>query len=456
MRTLRLFLACVFLLACGDDDGASEPDAFVAPDAASMDGGTPDDAGEGEEDAGEPDLGPPEPTVILPRTGIEARELGVLINDDDPLSVALGAYYVTARAIPEENVVHLNLPTGAVLSQGDFETAKAAVDAALPAHVEAQLITWTQPYRAACMSITSAFALGFDEMYCNTSGMTCGGTAPIDYYDSDSVHPVADHGLRPTMMLAASSEAGGEALIDRGVAADDTLPAGDGYLVRTTDTARSVRYPTFPGIVERWDHEGGLRFTYVDNADGSGSNVIADTDDVLFYFTGQARIGDIDTNGYRPGAIADHLTSFGGRVPTSGQMSVTEWLDAGVTGSYGTVIEPCNYQTKFPAAAVVIEHYWRGETLVEAYWKSVQWPGEGLFVGEPLAQPFGRQDVTIDADTITIETNAVVPGDTWALETADAEDGPWTELMEVTAEEWIRQTITFDRPDALFIRLVRR
>ena len=129
MRTLRLFLACVFLLACGDDDGASEPDAFVAPDAASMDGGTPDDAGEGEEDAGEPDLGPPEPTVILPRTGIEARELGVLINDDDPLSVALGAYYVTARAIPEENVVHLNLPTGAVLSQGDFETAKAAVDA---------------------------------------------------------------------------------------------------------------------------------------------------------------------------------------------------------------------------------------------------------------------------------------------------------------------------------------
>ena len=127
MRTLRLFFACVFLLACGDDDGASEPDAFVAPDAAPMDGGAPGDAGEGEEDAGEPDLGPPEPTVILPRTGIEARELGVLINDDDPLSVALGAYYVTARAIPEENVVHLNLPTGAVLSQGDFETAKAAV-----------------------------------------------------------------------------------------------------------------------------------------------------------------------------------------------------------------------------------------------------------------------------------------------------------------------------------------
>jgi xylose isomerase len=28
--------------------------------------------------------------------------------------------------------------------------------------------------------------------------------------------------------------------------------------------------------------------------------------------------------------------------------------------------------------------------LIEAYWKSVAWPGQGLFVGEPLARPWGR------------------------------------------------------------------
>jgi hypothetical protein len=26
--------------------------------------------------------------------------------------------------------------------------------------------------------------------------------------------------------------------------------------------------------------------------------------------------------------------------------------------------------------------------LIEAYWKSVQMPGQGLFVGEPLAAPY--------------------------------------------------------------------
>ncbi|MDY6830138.1 MAG: TIGR03790 family protein, partial [Pseudomonadota bacterium] len=37
----------------------------------------------------------------------------------------------------------------------------------------------------------------------------------------------------------------------------------------------------------------------------------------------------------------------------------------------------------------LIDHYLNGETLIEAYWKSVASPGQGLFVGEPLARPFG-------------------------------------------------------------------
>jgi hypothetical protein len=33
-------------------------------------------------------------------------------------------------------------------------------------------------------------------------------------------------------------------------------------------------------------------------------------------------------------------------------------------------------------------HYASGASAIEAYWKSVAWPGEGVFVGEPLARPF--------------------------------------------------------------------
>jgi hypothetical protein len=55
------------------------------------------------------------------------------------------------------------------------------------------------------------------------------------------------------------------------------------------------------------------------------------------------------------------------------------------------VTEPCNLPGKFPRPKVFLSHYLRGETVLEAYWKSVEMPGQGLFVGEPLARPFGRR-----------------------------------------------------------------
>ena len=69
-------------------------------------------------------------------------------------------------------------------------------------------------------------------------------------------------------------------------------------------------------------------------------------------------------------------------------MSALRWLEAGATGSYGTVVEPCNFTAKFPNTGLMIRRYLAGETLIEAYWKSVAMPGEGIFIGEPLAAPF--------------------------------------------------------------------
>jgi uncharacterized protein (TIGR03790 family) len=70
------------------------------------------------------------------------------------------------------------------------------------------------------------------------------------------------------------------------------------------------------------------------------------------------------------------------------QMSVLAWIGQGATASYGSVSEPCNFLEKFPNVKVLFEHYSRGETALEAYWKSVAMPGQGLFIGEPLARPY--------------------------------------------------------------------
>jgi len=71
-------------------------------------------------------------------------------------------------------------------------------------------------------------------------------------------------------------------------------------------------------------------------------------------------------------------------------MSSIEWLKAGTTGSHGTVVELCNLLQKLPHPGIRMHYYIGRNSLIEAYWKSVAWPGQGIFIGEPLAKPFAN------------------------------------------------------------------
>jgi uncharacterized protein (TIGR03790 family) len=234
------------------------------------------------------------------------------------------------------------------------------------------------------MSITTAFAAGYDEAFCARG---CKATRPSPYFNTDSRRPHEEYGWRPAMLLAGTSFDDVKALIDRGVAADGARPPGAGYLVSTSDAARNVRSRFYPGIMLMQSDR--FRFKLIQ------SNTVSYRADVMFYFTGLARVTGIDTNRFLPGAIADHLTSSGGRLTDSRQMSSLRWLEAGATGSYGTVVEPCAFTQKFPRPDIVIDRYLNGETLLEAYWKSVAWPGQGVFIGEPLAAPFREKNTPL-------------------------------------------------------------
>ena len=72
-------------------------------------------------------------------------------------------------------------------------------------------------------------------------------------------------------------------------------------------------------------------------------------------------------------------------------MSILDWITSGATASYGTVSEPCARTPKFPHPQVLLLSYMQGASAIEAYWKSVEWPLQGVFVGEPLAAPFARR-----------------------------------------------------------------
>jgi len=119
------------------------------------------------------------------------------------------------------------------------------------------------------------------------------------------------------------------------------------------------------------------------------AEVLEGAERLLLYETGKVKVDKLDTLRWVPGGLGDHLTSFGGRLDGKyGQMSALEWIASGATGSYGTVSEPCSHPQKFPHPQIVLMHYVQGATLIEAYWKSVAWPQQGLFIGEPLAAPF--------------------------------------------------------------------
>lgn len=321
------------------------------------------------------------PSLYIPLPALTNQELAVIVNDADPLSVKIGRYYQKRRAIPDDQVIHIRFsPAQKSMPKGQFEAIKKQVDKQMPARVQAFALTWMQPYRVGCMSITTAFAAGYNESFCAKG---CKPTLSSPYFNSMTDKPFTTLSWRPTMMLAGESFAEVKALIDRGVASDFTNPEGSAYLLVTSDKHRSSRSKIFFKTALMFK---GLWPVYYLEQD-----YIANKKDVMFYFTGLRHVPKIATNTFLPGAVADHLTSTGGVLSGGKQMSILEWLKAGATGSYGTVVEPCNFVQKFSNPAVLMHYYLRGNTLIEAYWKSVAWPGQGVFIGEPLARPFGFQ-----------------------------------------------------------------
>ena len=317
---------------------------------------------------------------------LKAKDLGVVINTDDPYSVVVGNYYIKARKIPRRQVLRLSVPTKSMLTPAEFADLKQKIDTFFGDRVQALALAWRAPYAVGCNAITGALAMGYDASLC--AGSTCARTRTSRYFASATTKPYQDMHMRLSMLLAAGDVDSAKAMIDRGVQSDGTLglrgaPPVAVHLVTTSDAIRSQRQLLFPpaGEVAQF----GIR------VDLDKTDALRNVDDVLMYITGRVRVDDLDTVHFVPGALADHLTSFGGRLePDNSQMTVLSWIDAGATASYGTVTEPCAHLQKFPNPQALILFYVQGATALEAYWKSVAWPQQGLFVGEPLAAPFAR------------------------------------------------------------------
>lgn len=327
--------------------------------------------------------------VSVPRLSghLKAGDLGLLINDDDPYSTAVGAYYAQARHLLHHQILHVHLGRKPRLSAREFEVLNAQVREHFRANIQALALAWAWPFAVNCNSITGALAMGYDDHLCRDSGQES-RWSPL--FNAATSQPYTDFHMRPAMLIAAGSVDQAKALIDRGLASDHSLgwwglPVVQAHFVTTSDKVRSVRSHFFPPNDIPTTFGVQLDFDHADALDHPRS--------VLLYITGIEHVNRLDEVQFVPGALADDLTSYGGILDKDsyGQTTTTDWIDAGATASYGTVSEPRSYPQKFPHPQLLLLHYIQGATALEAYWKSVAWPQQGLFVGEPLATPFSRQ-----------------------------------------------------------------
>ncbi|WP_028100365.1 TIGR03790 family protein [Pseudoduganella violaceinigra] len=310
------------------------------------------------------------------RAQLQPAQLGLVVNDADPSSVAIAAYYRQARGIPERRVAHVRLPgPPRRLDAAAFAALKQQVDGQLGPEVRAVLFVWTAPYAVECNGLSAAYTLGFDGGQCR---QPCAPGRENPYFNRSAL----PQGMRLSMLLPSTPEALARAVVDRGRVAGFSVPQAGAYFLETGDKARSVRARFFPPSARVPARQLQIHTLRQDVLEGAA--------DIILYQTGAAQVDKLDTLHFLPGALADHLTSWGGDLLGSTQMSSLRWLEAGATASYGTVSEPCSHWQKFPHPAILLRHYLSGATAIEAYWRSVAWPAQGVFIGEPLARTYQR------------------------------------------------------------------
>lgn len=322
--------------------------------------------------------------------------LGVIVNLNDPNSIALAEHYSGLRGIPRSNIIGLTLPRANFVSRHLMsEELKKLKASPSYARFAGFVLAFDRPYRVdGNQSITSAVSQGLANVKwsgnCNLTSINLDRGSPPGY-------PMTN---KPAMMLTAGANLQESiSLADRGKGSDATDPDGEVIFFKTDDKARSI--PREPSMDRAKDRLG----TEID-INVITENLLATKKKIIAFETGLSSLANLESLEFFPGGYADHLTSFGGRLYESrGQTSIIDIIRAGATASYGTVREPCNFPEKFPDPEEMLSNYLSGESLLEAYWKSVSMLTEGLLVGEPLARPFPVLDAQQDGSNVTLRVN---------------------------------------------------
>jgi uncharacterized protein (TIGR03790 family) len=337
----------------------------------------------------------------------------VVVNDQSLESLELGRHYRELRGIPEINICHVSVPPCVQGIPASYSISESNFISGIRAPVLQYISSMRLTNQIDYIVFSRDIPYKVNDSNGTTSAMFYGykpsPAAPMSP-NTENFYYMAERGFSRrentndyylSMMLTSYTLDDAKALAARGAASDGVSPTGAVYLVKTADPLRNIRYLQFNATeFSARFMANGVSVTNMNAASISGRT------DVVAYLTGLTAVPDLQSNTFLPGSFGDHMTSYGGQIFDSSQMSILEFIRAGACASYGTVVEPYDIAEKFPAPMSCFWHM-RGFNLAESYWMSVKNPYNGLFVGEPLACPYAvRPVVSITAPA----TNAVVSG----------------------------------------------
>lgn len=329
--------------------------------------------------------------------GGSGLNVAIVANRSSSNSLALANYYREQREVPPQNVLYIDWPNTPVQwSRYDFEKIlrhplHAMIGArSLSNQVEYVVLSMDIPYRVRdsdkANSTTSALFYGF-KFDTDTNVCSLPDIATNHYSRSEGIFraspPALTNGGFLAVMLTSSNLDQAARIVDHGVSSDATFPLQPVYLAKSIDRLRNVRHYVFDEAI------------YDNRVLGRRTLIRTNTDTPLNlgfaagYQNGSATFR-VPPGMFAPGSMADDLTSFGGILfERNDQTSLLEFLNAGATGSYGTVVEPCSYLEKFP---LPMNYFYqaRGFSLAESYYQALAYPYMGQVVGEPLAAPFSN------------------------------------------------------------------
>ena len=336
---------------------------------------------------------PPPPSTA---TGIDPKNVTVVVNTQDQSSAALATAYMAAWGIPLTNLVNVALGANHELTtKATLDAARSAINAKGGQYV-ALCFAFPSRYTGG-QSITSAVTFG-------ARSVTALTASPL--YNYTGMMPRSDKGVAPSWIVLSSSYIRKDA--------HGTNPTGQSILLLAKD-ANSQGNPrgsaragqTATGVTV-WDNRSMSNIGSGNNACNYLSNLCwvstrkPGATPIVAAYQSMFQLGDDGGAVWAKGFYGDHVTSFGGYLPlvsngvnAQSQTPLTYHLDRGASFSVGSVSEPWqgsggSLVQQFVDVRIFHPLFIGGRPVGVAAWAAVQSPDRMLFAGDGMCATFAK------------------------------------------------------------------